>query len=109
MATASSSPAQIRNSHRNHAKPQTPTNDRYLNYVCSNAQAAHVPQEGLTIDQQLLAAARRAQDDAFTAQFAEVASSDVWPRIVRHGYGPERSIQPGPARALYATLAFLIK
>ena len=43
----------------------------------------------------MLAAALRAEADAFVAQHAEEVLPDGRQRIVRHGYGPERSIQTG--------------
>ena len=43
----------------------------------------------------MLAAALRAEADAFVAQHAEETLPDGRRRIVRHGYGPERSIQTG--------------
>lgn len=43
----------------------------------------------------MLAAALRAEADAFVAQHAEEILPDGRQRIVRHGYGPERSIQTG--------------
>ena len=43
----------------------------------------------------MLAAALRAEADAFVAQHAEEVLPDGRQRVVRHGYGPERSIQPG--------------
>lgn len=43
----------------------------------------------------MLAAALRAEADAFVAQHAEEILPDGRRRIVRHGYGPERSIQTG--------------
>jgi transposase-like protein len=43
----------------------------------------------------MLAAALRAEADAFVAQHAEETLSDGRQRVVRHGYGPERSIQTG--------------
>jgi transposase-like protein len=43
----------------------------------------------------MLAAARRAEADAFVEQHAEEALPDGRQRIVRHGYGPERRIQTG--------------
>jgi len=43
----------------------------------------------------MLAAALRAEADAFVAQHAEETLPDGRQRIVRHGYGPERSIQTG--------------
>lgn len=39
--------------------------------------------------------ALRAEADAFVAQYAEEALPDGRQRVVRHGYGPERSIQTG--------------
>jgi len=43
----------------------------------------------------MLAAALRAEADAFVEQHAEEALPDGRQRIVRHGYGPERRIQTG--------------
>jgi len=43
----------------------------------------------------MLAAALRAEADAFVAQYAEEMLPDGRQRVVRHGYGPERSIQTG--------------
>ena len=43
----------------------------------------------------MLAAALRAEADAFVAQHAEEILPDGRQRVVRHGYGPERSIQTG--------------
>ncbi len=43
----------------------------------------------------MLAAALRAEADAFVAQFAEETLPDGRQRVVRHGYGPKRSIQTG--------------
>lgn len=43
----------------------------------------------------MLAAALRAEADAFVAQHAEETLPDGRHRVVRHGYGPERSIQTG--------------
>ena len=43
----------------------------------------------------MLAAALRAEADAFVAQYAEETLPDGRQRVVRHGYGPERSIQTG--------------
>lgn len=43
----------------------------------------------------MLAAALRAEADAFVAQFSGETLADARQRIVRHGYGPERSIQTG--------------
>ena len=43
----------------------------------------------------MLAAALRAEADAFVAQHAEEALPDGRQRVVRHGHGPERSIQTG--------------
>ena len=43
----------------------------------------------------MLAAALRAEADAFVEQYAEEALPDGRQRVVRHGYGPERSIQTG--------------
>jgi len=43
----------------------------------------------------MLAAALRAEADAFVAQHAEEVLPDGRHRVVRHGYGPERSIQTG--------------
>lgn len=43
----------------------------------------------------MLAAALRAEADAFVAQHAEETFPDGRQRVVRHGYGPERSIQTG--------------
>ncbi len=43
----------------------------------------------------MLAAALRAEADAFVAQHAEEVLPDGRQRIVRHGYGPERRIQTG--------------
>ncbi|GAA6202461.1 hypothetical protein NBRC116599_36870 [Aquicoccus sp. SU-CL01552] len=42
-----------------------------------------------------MAAALRAEADAFAAQHAEEILPDGRHRVVRHGYGPERSIQTG--------------
>jgi transposase-like protein len=43
----------------------------------------------------MLAAALRAEADAFVAEYAEEVLPDGRQRVVRHGYGPERSIQTG--------------
>ena len=43
----------------------------------------------------MLAAALRAEADAFVAQHADEVLPDGRQRVVRHGYGPERSIQTG--------------
>jgi transposase-like protein len=43
----------------------------------------------------MLAAALRAEADAFVASFADDLLPDGRQRIVRHGYGPERSVQTG--------------
>lgn len=43
----------------------------------------------------MLAEALKAEADAFVASFAEEVLPDGRQRIVRHGYGPERSIQTG--------------
>jgi len=43
----------------------------------------------------MLAAALRAEADAFVEQYAEEVLPDGCQRVVRHGYGPERSIQTG--------------
>ncbi len=43
----------------------------------------------------MLAAALRAEADAFVAQYAEETLPDGRQRVVRHGYGPERSILTG--------------
>jgi hypothetical protein len=43
----------------------------------------------------MLAAALRAEADAFVAQHAEETLPDGRQRVVRHGYGPGRSIQTG--------------
>jgi putative transposase len=43
----------------------------------------------------MLAAALRAEADAFVAQHAEEILPDGRQRVVRHGYGPERSVQTG--------------
>jgi transposase-like protein len=43
----------------------------------------------------MLAAALRAEADAFVAEYAEDLLPDGRQRVVRHGYGPERSIQTG--------------
>ena len=43
----------------------------------------------------MLAAAPRAEADTFVAQYSEEVLPDVRQRVVRHGYGPERSIQTG--------------
>ena len=43
----------------------------------------------------MLAAALRAEADAFVAQHVEEVLPDGRQRVVRHGYGPERSIQTG--------------
>ncbi len=43
----------------------------------------------------MLAEALRAEADAFVASFADDLLPDGRQRIVRHGYGPERSIQTG--------------
>ena len=43
----------------------------------------------------MLAAELRAEADAFVAQQAEEILPDGRQRVVRHGYGPERSIQTG--------------
>jgi hypothetical protein len=40
----------------------------------------------------MLAAALRAEADAFVAEYAEEVLPDGRQRVVRHGYGPERSI-----------------
>lgn len=47
----------------------------------------------------MLAAALRAEADAFVAQHAEEVLPDGRQRVVRHGYGPERSIQTGSSRS----------
>ncbi len=44
---------------------------------------------------QMLAAALRAEADAFVDQYSEAILPDGRQRVVRHGYGPERSIQTG--------------
>lgn len=41
----------------------------------------------------MLTAALRAEADAFVGQYSEDVLPDGRQRIVRHGYGPERSIQ----------------
>jgi putative transposase len=43
----------------------------------------------------MLAAALRAEADAFVSEYAEDLLADGRQRVVRHGYGPERSIQTG--------------
>lgn len=43
----------------------------------------------------MLAAALRAEADAFVDQYSEDVLPDGRQRVVRHGYGPERSIQTG--------------
>jgi putative transposase len=43
----------------------------------------------------MLASALEAEDEAFVGQFAEELLPDGRHRVVRHGYGPERSIQTG--------------
>jgi transposase-like protein len=43
----------------------------------------------------MLAAALRAEADAFVAQHAEETLPDGRQRVVRHGYGPERNVQTG--------------
>lgn len=43
----------------------------------------------------MLAAALRAEADAFVASHSEEVLADGRQRVVRHGYGPERSIQTG--------------
>lgn len=43
----------------------------------------------------MLAAALRAEADAFVAEYAEDLLPDGRQRVVRHGYGPERRIQTG--------------
>ena len=43
----------------------------------------------------MLAAALRAEADAFVAQHAEETLPDGRQRVVRHGHGPERSMQTG--------------
>ena len=43
----------------------------------------------------MLAAALRAEADTFVAQHAEDVLPDGRQRVVRHGHGPERSIQTG--------------
>ena len=43
----------------------------------------------------MLAAALRAEADAFVAQHSAETLPDGRQRVVRHGYGPERSIQTG--------------
>jgi transposase-like protein len=43
----------------------------------------------------MLAAALRAEADAFVAELAETRLPDGRQRVVRHGYGPEREIQTG--------------
>jgi len=43
----------------------------------------------------MLAAALRAEADAFVAQHAAETLPDGRQRVVRHGYGPERSVQTG--------------
>lgn len=43
----------------------------------------------------MLAEALRAEADAFVASFAEERLADGCQRVVRHGFGPERSIQTG--------------
>lgn len=43
----------------------------------------------------MLAAALRAEADAFVDQYSEEVLLDGRQRVVRHGYGPERSIQTG--------------
>jgi transposase-like protein len=55
------------------------------------------PLTGIARDgaRRMLAAALRAEADAFVAQHAEETLPDGCQRVVRHGYGPERSIQTG--------------
>lgn len=55
------------------------------------------PLTGIARDgaRRMLAAALRAEADAFVAQHAEEVLPDGRQRVVRHGYGPERSIQTG--------------
>jgi len=43
----------------------------------------------------MLAAALKAEADAFVSEYAEELLPDGRQRVVRHGYGPERSIQTG--------------
>ena len=43
----------------------------------------------------MLATALRAEADAFVDQYSEAVLPDGRQRVVRHGYGPERSIQTG--------------
>ena len=43
----------------------------------------------------MLAAAPRAEADAFVEQYAAEILPDGRQRVVRHGYGPERSIRTG--------------
>lgn len=43
----------------------------------------------------MLAAALKAEADAFVAQFADLALPDGRQRVVRHGHGPTRTIQTG--------------
>ena len=43
----------------------------------------------------MLAEALKAEADAFVASFADDVLADGRQRVVRHGYGPERSIQTG--------------
>jgi hypothetical protein len=43
----------------------------------------------------MLAATLRAEADAFVAEYAEDLPPDGRQRVVRHGYGPERSTQTG--------------
>ena len=56
------------------------------------------PLTGIARDgaRRMLAAALRAEADAFAAPHAEEILPDGRQRVVRHGYGPERSIQTGP-------------
>src|SRR6056297_3450794 len=55
------------------------------------------PLTGIARDgaRRMLAAALRAEADAFVASHAEATLPDGRQRVVRHGYGPERSIQTG--------------
>lgn len=50
----------------------------------------------------MLAAALRAESDAFVAQHAEETLPNGRQGIVRHGYGPERSIQTGIGASICA-------
>jgi len=55
------------------------------------------PLTGIARDgaRRMLVAALRAEADAFVASHAEETLPDGRRRVVRHGYGPERSIQTG--------------